>query len=162
MFSQPLSLPLSVSADTTVPEVPAHSVEKSVYTTEQQHRLRIIAKEASERFPTDKTRYYDSALDVKNAIQTGIGDKYGFKVSLQGSSVICSKHDLGRGYDNRQQKRGELVPEECKRQRQPNRCKCGFEVKFSVMGKISRNRLQQQQRLCVLQDWSLTLHASES
>ena len=120
------------------PPKPNHSTQHSVYTAQQQERLLLIAKEAEEKFPITKTCYFDSARQVKDAVQSALGDKFGFKVSLQSSSVICSKHELGKGYEKNKQKRSQSVPPAARRERKPNRCQCSFELKFSPVGKILR------------------------
>lgn len=102
------------------------------YTKDEEDDLQRINDYCRNVIPTGKgSTHYDNALELKNHIQQVAGDKFGFKVSIQGSCIECLNADAPAHEDKRTKKRKQNLPAISQRDTKKRRMGCTYKVNFT-------------------------------
>ena len=112
------------------------------YTDEELAVINQILEIMNELFPAgNRSNTWPSAVALKDDINERVGNRFGFVVSLHGSSVACTCRAVSKGYINTKEKRRAALQEHQHRSnRKTIKLGCLFVAKFGkVLGKKEKD-----------------------
>jgi hypothetical protein len=112
------------------PIVPVQD-EVAIYSPQDHQKLEDIQSHFSHRFPPSKAHYYANPQALKKLVLAEAQGR-GFNVSLQGSSIVCGKHNA----PSRRKKSVDLIPPHKRRKIVSKRCSCTFKISFTLASRL--------------------------
>jgi len=88
--------------------------------------------------PGNRSNAWPSLVALKEDINKRVGDRFGFKVSTNGSSVACTCRAAAKGYINHQVKRSAVVPGHKRRNRKTSKIGCIFIARAGHVSNVAR------------------------
>jgi hypothetical protein len=109
------------------PAVPVKD-DGAIYSDQDHLNLQDIQSQFYKLFPPSNANYYPDPQSLK-ALVLAEAQGRGFNVAIQGSSIVCGKHDP----PSRKKKISDLTtPPQKRRKITKTRCSCTFKISFTL------------------------------
>ena len=103
----------------------------AIYSPQDHRMLEDIQSQFYKKFPPSEANYYANPQALK-ALVLADAQGRGFNVAIQGSSIVCGKHNP----PGRRKKILDLIPPNKKRKIISTRCSCTFKISFTLASRL--------------------------
>jgi hypothetical protein len=104
----------------------------AIYSELDHQRLKDITSLFSENCPPSLTHYYANPKALKELVLAK-AQMSGFNVAIQGSSIVCGKHDPPTCSENN----FDFLPLLERRKTVSRRCPCTFKISFTLASQLT-------------------------
>ena len=111
--------------------VPAVEDNVAIYSAQDHQKLQDIQSHFYKTFPPSHANYYANPQALK-ALVLAEAQGRGFNVAIQGSSIVCGKHNAPR----RRKKSFDFIPPHKRRKVISTRCACTFKIGFTLASRL--------------------------
>jgi hypothetical protein len=103
----------------------------AIYSSQDHQKLQDIQSHFYKTFPPSHANYYANPQALK-ALVLAEAQGRGFNVAIQGSSIVCGKHNAPR----RRKKSFDFIPPHKRRKVISTRCACTFKIGFTLASRL--------------------------
>ena len=103
----------------------------AIYSSQDHQKLQDIQSHFYKTFPPSHANYYANPQALK-ALVLAEAQGRGFNVTIQGSSIVCGKHNAPR----RRKKSFDFIPPHKRRKVISTRCACTFKIGFTLASRL--------------------------
>jgi hypothetical protein len=102
-----------------------------IYSAQDCLMLQDIQSQFYKKFPPSQANYYANPQALKAPVLADAQGR-GFNVAIQGSSIVCGKHNP----PSRRKKSVDSTPPHKRRKTIPTRCSCTFKISFTLASRL--------------------------